>query len=244
MTNLPDHNLIVELQDLIIGAGSVADFLGGLSSIAAGALSRSAGASVECGVTLKLARKTATVAGSTERAIHLDRIEQAVGDGPCITALKAGAPVLMADVRTDPRWPTYQERLLEEGIHSVLGVPLELGENAAAVLNFFAPATGVFTEATISEAASFADVAGKAVRLAVRVGTAESAADDLSAAMMSRTAINIACGIIMGQNRCSQSEAMTILMTVSSHRNQKVRDVADEMVRKVSGGEATTYFDI
>lgn len=244
MTNSPDHKLIVELQDLIIGAGSVADFLGGLSSIAAASLSRTTGATVECGVTLKLARKMATVGGSTERAIHLDRIEQAVGDGPCITALKAAAPVLLADVRTDPRWPTYQERLIEEGIHSVLGVPLELGENAAAVLNFFAPATGVFTKATISEAASFADVAGKAVRLAVRVGTAESAADDLSAAMMSRTAINIACGIIMGQNRCSQSEAMTILMKVSSHRNQKVRDVAEEIVRKVSGEEATTSFDI
>jgi GAF domain-containing protein len=244
MTTSPEHELLLELQDLIIGTGSVADFLGGLSTIAAAALSRSAGAPLECGVTLKLARKTATVAGSTERAIHLDRIEQGVGEGPCIAALKAGAPVLLADVHTDPRWPTYQERLIEEGIHSVLGVPLKLGQNAAAVLNFFAPATGIFTEATISEAASFADVAGSAVRLAVRVGTAENAADDLSAAMMSRTAINIACGIIMAQNTCSQSEAMSILMKVSSHRNQKLRDVADEIVRKVSGEGATTYFDM
>jgi hypothetical protein len=37
---------------------------------------------------------------------------------------------------------------------------------------------------------------------------------------------------------------MSILMKVSSHRNQKVRDVADEIVRKVSGEEATTYFDM
>ncbi|MET3175462.1 UNVERIFIED_ORG: GAF domain-containing protein [Arthrobacter sp. UYCu721] len=244
MTISPEHELILELQDLIIGTGSVADFLGGFSIIAAAALSRSTGATVECGVTLKRVRKTATVGGSTERAIHLDRIEQDVGDGPCIAALRTATPVLLADVRTDPRWPAFQERLIAEGIHSVLGVPLELGENAAAVLNFFAPATGVFTEDIISEAASFADVAGSAVRLAVRVGTAESAADDLSAAMMSRTAINLAGGIIMAQNRCSQAEAMSILMNVSSHRNQKLRDVADEIVRKVSGEEASTYFDM
>ncbi|BAS10632.1 hypothetical protein AHiyo4_40540 [Arthrobacter sp. Hiyo4] len=49
MTNSPEHELLLELQDLIIGTGSVADFLGGLSISAAAALSRSAGATVECG---------------------------------------------------------------------------------------------------------------------------------------------------------------------------------------------------
>ena len=243
MTISPEHELLVELQDLIIGTGSVADFLAGLSSIASAGLSRSAGTTIECGVTLQHGKKSRTVAGSTERAVHLDRIEHEVGDGPCIAALRVKAPVLLADVHTDPRWPVYQERLIDEGILSMLGVPLELGENAAAALNFFAPATGVFTEDTINEAASFADVAGRAVRLAVRVGTAEGAADDLSAAMVSRTAINLACGIVMGQNRCSQKEAMAILTKVSSHRNQKLRVVAEEIVMKVSGEEPTTYFD-
>jgi transcriptional regulator with GAF, ATPase, and Fis domain len=244
MINSPEHELILELQDLIIGTESVADFLGGFSIIAASALTRSAGARVECGVTLKHPRKTATIAGSTARAIELDRLEQQYGDGPCLEALRVNAPVLLADVRTDPRWPAYQEVLIREGCLSVLGVPLELNEDTAAVLNFFAMATGVFSEEIISEAASFADIAGRAVRLAVRVGTAEDAADDLSAAMMSRTAINLACGIIMSQNRCSQAEEMSILMKVSSHRNQKVREVAEEIVRKVSGDAAATYFDM
>ena len=98
-------------------------------------------------------------------------------------------------------------------------------------------------EEIIREADRFALIAGRAVRLAVRVGTAEAAADDLTAAMTSRTAINLACGIIMGQNRCSQADAMAILMKVSSHRNQKLRDVAEEIVLKVSGEEPATYFD-
>jgi transcriptional regulator with GAF, ATPase, and Fis domain len=244
MINSPEHELVLELQDLIIGTESVADFLGGFSIIAASALSRSAGARVECGVTLKHSRKTTTVAGSTARAIELDRLEQQHGDGPCVEALRVNTPVLLADVRTDPRWPAYQEVLIGEGCLSVLGIPLELGEGTAAVLDFFAMSTDVFSEEIISEAASFADIAGRAVRLAVRVGTAEDAADDLSAAMMSRTAINLACGIIMSQNRCSQAEAMSILMKVSSHRNQKVREVAEEIVRKVSGDAASTYFDM
>jgi hypothetical protein len=244
MTNSPEHELLVELQDLIIGTGSVADFLGGLSTIAASSLSRAAGTTVECGVTLQHNKKTRTVGGSTERAVHLDRIEQQVGEGPCIDALKLNAPVLLADVRTDPRWPVYRERLFEERVLSALGVPLDLSDDATAALNFFAPTTGVFTEPTVNEAVKFARVARSAVLLAVRVATAEGAADDLSAAMVSRTAINLACGIIMGQNRCSQKEAMSILVRVSSHRNQKLRVVAEEIVLKVSGEEPVTYFDV
>ena len=47
----------------------------------------------------------------------------------------------------------------------------------------------------------------------------------------------------MGQNRCTQAEAMTILTNVSSHRNQKLREIAEEMVVKISGGKPSTHFD-
>jgi hypothetical protein len=122
-------------------------------------------------------------------------------------------------------------------------VPLELGEDAAAALNFFAFESGVFTPAVIQEAADFADIAGGAVRLAVRLGSAQSLADDLAAALESRTSIDLACGVIMGQNRCSQAEAMAILTKVSSHRNQKLRVVADEMLTNLTGGDVKTHFD-
>ncbi|TAP39946.1 GAF and ANTAR domain-containing protein [Arthrobacter sp. S39] len=243
MSTSPERDLLLELQDLIVGTESVAEFLGGFASIAAGVLSRSANETIECGVTLKRIKRTATVGGSSPKAIHLDQIEQRVGDGPCIAALRTGVPTLLGDVRTDPRWPEYQKVLYDEGILSALGVPLQLGEDTAAALNFFATSTGVFTADIMREATSFADLAGSAVRLAVKVGTAQGAADDLTAAMASRTAIDLACGIIMGQNRCSQAEAMTILTNVSSHRNQKLRDIAEEMVLKVSGGKASTHFD-
>ncbi|MBT2534333.1 GAF and ANTAR domain-containing protein [Arthrobacter sp. ISL-48] len=244
MSTSPEGDLLLELQDLIIGTESVADFLAGLATMAASILSRNTGTAVECGVTLKRARGTTTVGGSSPRAIHLDRIEQLVGEGPCIEALKVKVPVLLGDVQSDPRWPVYRQRLLDEGCLSALGVPMEIGEGSAVALNFFASTTGVFTEAIIDEAAAFADLAGRAVRLGVKVGTAQGAADDMSLAMRSRTAIDLACGIIMGQNRCSQAEAMKILTNVSNHRNQKLREVAEEMVLKVSGDSSTTHFDV
>jgi GAF domain-containing protein len=243
MSHRAGDGAALQLQDLIMDTENVEDFLDRLSGLAAATLSRSAGVEIECGVTLQRRKRTMTVAGSSPRAVALDRIEQSIGDGPCIAALRTKSIVLLADVDTDARWPEYQQQLAVHGCRSTLGVPLEIGEDAAAALNFFAADTGLFTEETVAEAAGFADLAGRALRLAVRIGTAQARAADLQAAMEHRTAIDLACGVIMAQNRCSQDEAMAILTKVSSNRNQKLRDVAADILRNLQGQDVRTHFE-
>ena len=243
MSKYVEGEATVHLQDLVEGTETVEDFLDGLSEFAASTLSHFAGTDIECGVTLQRRRKTMTVAGSSPTAVMLDQIEQSLGEGPCIEALRTKTVVLLADVATDPRWPEYQEQLAAHGCRSTLGVPLEIGDDSTAALNFFAPATGVFTAEVVSEAAGLADIAGRALRLAVRIGTAQTRAEDLQAAMEHRTSIDLACGVVMAQNRCSQEDAMAILTRVSSNRNQKLRDVAADILKNVTGEEIHTHFE-
>lgn len=241
--NYAGDEAALQLQDLLMGTGNVEDFLNRLAEFSAATLSRYSGADIECGVTLQRRKRSMTVAGSSPRAVMLDRIEHAIGDGPCIAALRTKSVVLLADVDTDPRWPDYQRELAAQGCYSTLGVPLEIGEDASAALNFFASTKGVFTEEIIKEAAGFADLAGRSLRLAVRIGTAQSRAEDLQSAMESRTSIDLACGVVMAQNRCSQEEAMAILTKVSSNRNQKLRDVAADVLRNLTKAEVRTHFE-
>jgi AmiR/NasT family two-component response regulator len=66
----------------------------------------------------------------------------------------------------------------------------------------------------------------------------------LKAALESRTTIDLAIGIIMGQNRCSQEAAFKILKNASSTRNAKLRDVAATIVAAVNRErEVETPFD-
>lgn len=53
--------------------------------------------------------------------------------------------------------------------------------------------------------------------------------------MASRSVIDQALGIIMGQNRCTATDAFDILRAASNHRNIKLRDIANEIVTRVSG---------
>jgi AmiR/NasT family two-component response regulator len=62
----------------------------------------------------------------------------------------------------------------------------------------------------------------------------------------SRTTIDLATGIIMEQIRCSQDEAFTLLRNASQSRNQKLHDVANDILnnRPGSHSKATiTHFD-
>lgn len=243
MSSSKENESVEQLQSILVGAENAVEFLAGLAGLAAAAVSEAAGDEIECAVTLKLRRKPTTVAGSSQRAIELDRIEQAVGDGPCISALREMAPVIIDDVSEDQRWPELTRRFAEANVRSSLGVPLEISGEASAALNFFASKPGVFTEDVFDKAVGFAAAAHNTLHLSVRLGTAQSRAEDLEAAMQSRTAINLACGVIMAQNRCSQAEAMEILTKVSSNRNRKLRDVAAELIQQLSGNSVRTHFD-
>lgn len=61
--------------------------------------------------------------------------------------------------------------------------------------------------------------------------------------MESRTDIDVAVGIVMAQNRCSQAEAFEILQRASSTRNVKLRVIASEIVQRVSGAAGATHFE-
>ncbi|WP_311764424.1 ANTAR domain-containing protein [Arthrobacter ipis] len=86
----------------------------------------------------------------------------------------------------------------------------------------------------------FAAAVHTTLTLSVRIDSFQNRAEDLEGALQSRTAINLACGVIMGQNRCSQAEAMEILTKVSGNRNRKLRT---ELFEQPSGGSMETHFD-
>lgn len=232
-----------QLQDLVIGSDDVNAFLEDLCEMAAAAASEAVGLRVLCAITLTRQRRTATIAGSSPEATLLDEVQRAYGEGPCLHAMATKTTVVVDDTRTDQRWIDYCLAIAGRGQLSVLAVPLELDEGATAALNLFAPTPDAFNARAITQHERFAAQAQKAVRLAVRIGSKQELVEDLRAAMKSRTDIDLACGIIMGQNRCSQEEAFRILQRVSSNRNVKLRVLAEDLIRGLSHGPATSHFD-
>ncbi len=93
----------------------------------------------------------------------------------------------------------------------------------------------MFTAARRTHAEGFGAEASRALRLAVRLSDQVQLTSQLETAMASRSVIDQAIGIIMGQNRCSPTEAFEILRRASNHRNVKLREIAGEIVTRLGG---------
>jgi AmiR/NasT family two-component response regulator len=124
----------------------------------------------------------------------------------------------------------------------VVSVPLALEQGCSAAVTLLAANTNRFTPAVLAEAVAFSSLAGRSFLMAAEVRAALSTAGHLRAAMEGRTSIDVACGVIMGQNRCSYEDAFNILAKASSHRNVKARVVADAILKDLPGGPPATHF--
>ncbi len=238
-----NSGLVIEkIQDLLLDTQDVEDFLNELARYSAENLSGPRG-EVHCGITLLRHRTAVTVASSSARALVLDELQYGYGDGPCLQCAREGAIVHITDLEKETLWPEYAATVMNHGMRSVLAVPFELsGDEAKAGLNFYSDQAHAFDATAVANAVSYVSQASKGMRLAVRLAQHSEKAADLKAALDSRTVIDTAVGIIIGQNRCSQDEAIALLKSASSTRNVKLRDVAQAIVESAGGGRLKTHF--
>lgn len=231
------------LQDLVLESRDVQEFLDRLVSVASEAFSGAYG-TVFCGITLLRPRSMATVASSSEEAQRMDEIQYGFNDGPCLEAARDGVTVHVADFLTETRFPEYREAIAASGIRSALGVPIRLDSGASAGLDFYSTEPNTFDEKGIAVAEGFARDTSRALRLAVRVAEATEEAANRQSAMESRTAIDLAVGAIMAQNRCGQDEAINILRRASNARNVKLKEIAEGVLASLGQtGPVRTHFN-
>ncbi|MBO1751682.1 GAF and ANTAR domain-containing protein [Actinotalea sp. BY-33] len=218
------------LQDLALDTADVQEFLDRLVVLTAEALD----GRVSAGITLARARREVTVASSDPSTSRYDELQYGLNEGPCLTALRAGTEVLVPDLASEDRFPSYREHALPLGLRSCLAVPLAGDDRAAGALNMYSREPGTFDEATIAVARQFAGEAARALRLAMRLAQQAELTDQLRTALGSRAVIDQAIGVIMAQSRCGPEAAFEVLRTASQHRNAKLRDLAAEIVTAVA----------
>lgn len=228
------------LYDLV--APTEAESLQTLAGIGTAALTKAAGSVLDCVVTLRAPKRKPVTAGTSEEAVELTRWDQEHSHGPASESLDGSVAIVLNAESRDPRWPHYRQRLQAVGYLSAVSLPLDVDCGYAGALSFLAAERNVFTAEVMSQALGFRNLASRSLRLATQVRRASEFTDQLRSALSSRTTIDIACGVIMGQNRCSYDEAFDILARASSHRNMKLRRIAESILDGY-GGAPETHFD-
>jgi GAF domain-containing protein len=236
-TSITEH-----LNEMVLASSDVEEFLHELAAVSARSLSEP-GDEVLCGITLLRHRKAATVASSSPEAQAMDEIQYDFGDGPCMTASREQVTVHITDVEHYERWPQYLRTVRSQGVRSILAIPFPLEGETRAALNLYSHRPRRFEGRVLALAEDFVSQTSMALRLAVRFAHYSDAAANLKATLETRTVIDVAVGVIMAQNRCSQEEAFALLKAASSTRNIKLRTVATTIVESLGQGPAKTHYE-
>ncbi len=188
-----------------------------------------------CSVTVRRADRLLTLAGSTGLPSGLDLRQYENGSGPCVDAAETGSAQYSPDLATETRWPAYTEYALATGVRCVLALPLAVEGETGAALNLYGLGADSLAEA-LDAAHAFAELAADAVNEALRIERERASAADVRTALLSRSVIDQAVGMLMARERIDAHRAMERLRRASQHRNVKLRDLCAEVVARATGG--------
>jgi GAF domain-containing protein len=225
---------LASIAKILIGQETVHSTLARIAQIAVRLVE---GADFGC-VSLVKGDDIETVGATDELAIRIDDIQYETGEGPCLSSIRERTTYRIDDMSKDTKWPNFSHRAASLGAGGLLAFVLDVdGSDGASLgaLNLYARSPNAFTEEGRTLGAIFASQA------AVALANAQTHARDLERlekALASRDVIGQAQGILMSQEGLSADEAFARLRRASQGLNQKLRDVARDVVRQAGGPAA------
>ncbi len=99
------------------------------------------------------------VAASDEAALHFERLQTELGQGPCLLAYESGEPVAVPDPASDSRFPKFGPAAVSAGMAAVFAFPLRHGPGRLGALDLYRDTPGPLDPQDTSAAQTLADVA-------------------------------------------------------------------------------------
>lgn len=207
--------LTVQLHDL----GSTAEIVDAIAQFAVRTVD-----CVQAAIVLQSEDGRAAIGGAGHAVPdELYRSQLTENDGPLVEAVRHGAIVHVARVRTEPRWPAWSARAAAAGLGGAIYAPLGLRNGAVGALVLSSLLDDGFSDADIATARALACHASVALTDARRH-------EQLSKATERRSLAGQAAGILMERYTLDADEAFAILHSHAAKRRLEVHTVAAELV--------------
>lgn len=213
--------LAVELS----GSGSVDQSISMVTSFAAHALgTHHAGATLS-----RRGGRRFDTAGPTDDVVAAaDRLQNELGEGPCIDATRQSHTIVSHDVAGDPRWPRWGVQAAALGLGSILSTDMRAGDHRIGALNVYGENGHTFGRDDEEVAVLLAHHAAAALVSAETV-------EGLTKALDTRTVIGQAQGMLMERYGLDADRAFAVLRRHSQDENIRLVDLARTVVEDGAG---------
>ncbi len=166
-----------------------------------------------------------TAAASSEKTRLCDRLQYDLDEGPCLDTVRSHQTVVSNDVASDPRWPRWGPAVAEQyGVGSMISLLLYTHGDSYGALNLYADRPGAYSSEDLVVATTLA------AHLAVAVAGGREI-DNRTIAMVNRTVIGQAEGILMERYKITADQAFELLRESSLKSGDRLVRVAEELNR-------------
>lgn len=221
---------------IVAGACSVDEMLSQVAQFAVQAIPGADGA----GVTLVRPDDTAggdeqpriqALSATADFVREIDTVQyEELSEGPCITCIQSGRPAVSGSLGSDRRWPHFGGRVARMGVHSVLALPLTIGEQVIGSINSYAHGRDAFPDHAVALGIQFSGPAAVSVYNAQLLANTRQRTAQLQAALGSRAVIDQAIGILRSRSGGTAQEAFERLTRISQTEHVKLAEVAQQIV--------------
>lgn len=173
-------------------------------------------------------------ATSDDALREVDALQHELQEGPCLDALRHQDTVQSDDLATDERWPSWGPEVAKRlGLHSIVSYRLFSNDHDLGALNLYGKSTSAFSADDVYDGTALA------AHVAVALAAAQEV-ESLEQALVGRTVISQATGILMERFDMTPDRAFAVLSRLSQDKNLKLRQLAEQIVqtRTVPAGRA------
>jgi GAF domain-containing protein len=165
-----------------------------------------------------------TVAASDDVVLRGDGWQYELSEGPCLDSVRGRTTVVSQDLGRDPRWRSWAPRVVDGlGVHAMMSVLLYASGDEVGSLNLYSDRVEVWDDEAQLLARSLAD------QLAVAVADARLL-DERERALLSRSGIGQAQGIVMERFGLSADQALDLLRGMSRGTRVGLVHLAEHIV--------------
>lgn len=185
---------------------------------------------VGAGITLIDKSRKVTAAATGPEVERADALQYELDEGPCLTAWQDRRTVRIDDLRTDPRWRRWASAVVPLGLRATLSAPLVAADDTIGAMKLYSSTPAAYSD---DDEAVLVLFAAQAAILLANVQSYENArrlSEQLKEALRSRDVIGQAKGILMAQRGIEEDAAFAVLVRLSQHSQEKLRDVARRVV--------------
>jgi hypothetical protein len=173
-----------------------------------------------------------SVCTSDDVSAVVERLQDALGEGPCIDAFTEDRPILEPDL-ADPvfaRWPAFTGPALQAGAQAVFGFPLGVGSVRLGALNLYRDRPGALTDEQYADALTMASVAAQVVLALQSEAPPGHLAAQLEAGADFQYVVHQAAGMVAAQLDISVTHALLRLRAHAFGNEMPLLDVARAVV--------------